>query len=167
MQKPILSDILHCSHLYLILMYTTILRIILWVIPLLLLTGVTHTFADCDGWFQYGCEVTPPYCTDGKCTLSGGVNDVWGVVDDLITDTPLSEYAQTIVIYFLSFISLIAVIYIIYAGFQVLIWAWDEEKMKKAKNIILYVIIGIVLMWLSYSIVYWIIDLVDTTGGTK
>jgi len=36
----------------------------------------------------------------------------------------------------------------------------DEEKMKKTKNIILYVIIGIVIMWLAYAIVNWTIRVV-------
>lgn len=35
--------------------------------------------------------------------------------------------------------------------------AGDEEKSKKAKNIILYVIVGIVIMWLAYAIVNWTI----------
>ncbi len=76
-----------------------------------------------------------------------------------LTNKPLSEYAQDVVLYFLSFISIIAVIYIIYAGFQILIGGGDEEKMKKAKNIILYVIVGIIIMWLAYSIVEWIMKL--------
>lgn len=67
--------------------------------------------------------------------------------------------------YFLSFVSLVAVIYIIYAGFQLMISAGDEEKMKKTKNIILYVVAGILIMWLSYGIVKWIIDLVGV--GSK
>lgn len=65
----------------------------------------------------------------------------------------------------MSFISIIGVLYIIYAGFQVMIGAGDEEKMKKAKNIILYVVIGIIIMWLAYSIVKWAIDLVSPRTG--
>lgn len=64
----------------------------------------------------------------------------------------------------MTFISIIAVLYIIYAGFQILIGAGDEEKMKKAKNIVLYVTLGIILMWLSYSIVKWIfVAIIDQT----
>lgn len=55
------------------------------------------------------------------------------------------------------FVTIIAVIYIIYAGFQIMIWGGEEEKVKNGKNIIKYVIIGIVVMWLAYSIVAWIL----------
>lgn len=125
------------------------------------LVSIPHVFAGCDGWFDFGCEVKPPYCTDGTCNLEKWVKDVGWVTKDLITDRPLSAYAQDIIIYLMTFISIIAVLYIIYAGFQVLIGAGDEEKMKKAKNIVLYVTLGIILMWLSYSIVQWIFDVIN------
>lgn len=64
----------------------------------------------------------------------------------------------------MSFISIIAVIYIIYAGFQLMIGAGDEEKMKKTRQIILYVVLGILIMWLAYPIVRWTIDLVAPSG---
>jgi PKD repeat protein/type IV secretory pathway VirB2 component (pilin) len=76
-----------------------------------------------------------------------------------LTDKALSVFAQDIVRTFLGFISIIAVIYIIYAGFQLMTSGGDEEKTKKAKNIILYIILGIIIMWLSYSIVNWTIRL--------
>ncbi len=76
---------------------------------------------------------------------------------------PISEFIQKIVIYLLGFISIIAVIYIIYAGFQIMIGGWDEEKVKKSKNIILYVFLGMALMWFAYSIVNWAITLLDKT----
>lgn len=65
---------------------------------------------------------------------------------------------------FLSFVSLVAVIYVIYAGFQIMTGAGDEEKNKKGKNIILYVIIGIVVMWLAYAMVNWVVKTVATNG---
>ena len=42
--------------------------------------------------------------------------------------------------------------------------AGDEEKSKKAKNIILYVIVGIVIMWLAYAAVNWIVTTVTRTA---
>jgi hypothetical protein len=65
----------------------------------------------------------------------------------------------------MGFVSLIAVLYIIYAGFQLMIGAGDEEKMKKTRQIILYVILGILIMWLALPIVRWAINLV--TPGTR
>jgi hypothetical protein len=36
----------------------------------------------------------------------------------------------------------------------------DEEKMKKARQMIIYVLIGIVVMWMAYWIVTLILDAV-------
>ncbi len=133
------------------------------IIPMLLVSD--RVFAWCNGWFNFwACEVTVPYCNDGKCTLSQGVDNAWKAVNWLITGKPLSVFVQDIVVYLLWFVTLIAVIYIIYAGFQILIGGGDEEKMKKAKNIILYVIVGIILIWLSYSIVLWVLWLIGIIG---
>lgn len=133
-------------------------------ISILLLSSLSlitdKTYALCSGWFNFGgCEVTPPIvaCKGNDC-LSEWVGIIGRIMTGL-TNKPLSEYAQDVVLYFLSFISIIAVIYIIYAGFQILIGGGDEEKMKKAKNIILYVIVGIIVMWLAYAIVEWIMKL--------
>jgi type IV secretory pathway VirB2 component (pilin) len=64
----------------------------------------------------------------------------------------------------MGFISIVAVIYIIYAGFQLMIGAGDEEKMKKTRQIILYVILGIMIMWLAYPIVKWTTELIKKTA---
>ena len=45
-----------------------------------------------------------------------------------------------------------------------MIGAGDEEKTKKTKNIILYVCIGIVIMWLAYSIVAFVMKTLDKTA---
>ncbi len=57
---------------------------------------------------------------------------------------------------FLGFITLIAVLFVIYAGFQLMTAGGDEEKMKKAKTIIIQVVVGIIIMWLAYSLVNWV-----------
>ncbi len=60
--------------------------------------------------------------------------------------------------YFLSFVSLIAVVYFIYAGFQLMVSGGDEEKAKKTKKIMVYVIAGIILIWSSYYLVAILIN---------
>ena len=40
-----------------------------------------------------------------------------------------------------------------------MIGAGDEEKMKKTRQIIVYVIVGILIMWLAYPIVKWTTNL--------
>lgn len=59
---------------------------------------------------------------------------------------------------FLGFVTLIAVIYCLWAGFQILTAGGDEEKVKTGRKIIIQVIIGIVVMWLAYSVVSWVVS---------
>ncbi len=126
--------------------------------------SVSDTFASCGGsWFSTSCPVSP-YCADGKCSIDEGVKAVEKAVDGQITNKWIAVYAQQIVTYLMTFISIIAVIYIIYAGFQLMIGAGDEEKMKKTRQIILYVVLGILIMWLAYPIVKWTIGIVAPGG---
>lgn len=54
---------------------------------------------------------------------------------------------------FLGFVTVIAVIYVIWAGFQILTAGGDEDKVKKGRTTIIQVVIGIVIMWLAYTLV--------------
>lgn len=100
------------------------------------------------------------YCDDeGECGLSEGIDVIKDGLDDIETDRSLSEYIQDVLIYILTFISIIAVIYIIYAGVMILIGNGDEEKVKKSKQIIIYVALGIVLIWLAWPITRLILNI--------
>lgn len=126
-----------------------------------LLSWHGETFAAWKCWFPLssgscGYE-NPPYCTDGKCTLTGWLDAAKNAVWTTVTQKKFSTFVKDIVTYFLWFVTLVAVIYIIYGGFQLMTGAGDEEKNKKAKNIIVFVAIGIIIMWLAYSIVDFII----------
>ena len=65
----------------------------------------------------------------------------------------LRALVLTIVNFFLLFLGLIAVVIIIYAGFLYVTTAGNQEKVESAKKIIMYVIIGIVIILLSFAIV--------------
>lgn len=104
-----------------------------------------------------------PYCQwsdSDDCTLDKWV-ELTKNVDGLITNVSASEYIQNITAYVLGFMAIIAVVYIIYAGFNILTWSWDEEKMKKSKSIIVYVVIGLFIMFLAYAIVGFIFKVLD------
>jgi Type IV secretion system pilin len=51
-----------------------------------------------------------------------------------------------------SFVALVVVIMIMYAGAQILLSAGDEEKLKKGKQIIIYIAIGIFILVANYLI---------------
>lgn len=63
------------------------------------------------------------------------------------------QLALTIVNFFLTFLGLIAVVMIIYGGFLYVTAAGNQEKIESAKKIIMYAVIGIVVILLSFAIV--------------
>lgn len=123
-----------------------------FVIFLLSISWVSADFwSDLLGWWSPEIR----YCQGDECWLQQGVDLAWWI-NDIETWRTTSQYVQDVIAYLLTFISIAAVIYIIYAGFRILVWNGDEEQLKKSKQTILYVIIGIVLIWLAWSIVSWI-----------
>lgn len=121
---------------------------------------VSVTFAQA-GFFDSFINNGAPeirYCADGEdCWLQQGITIVKEGINGLETTRTASEYIQDIVLYLLSFVTLIAVVYIIYAGFNILTGSGDEEKLKKSKSIIFYVILWIILMWLAWPITRFIL----------
>lgn len=56
-----------------------------------------------------------------------------------------------------AFIALIMVLLVIYAWFLVMTSGWDDEKMKKAKNIMIYIWIWLFILFASYLILSFFI----------
>lgn len=54
--------------------------------------------------------------------------------------------------YINTFLGIICVILIVYAGWLVFISGGEEEKLKKAKNIILYILLGLIILVASHAI---------------
>jgi hypothetical protein len=69
------------------------------------------------------------------------------------TKGTLESSVITIINWGLSFVGLIAVIFLIYGGFTYITSSGDDQATSKAKNIILYSVIGIVVILLSFVIV--------------
>ena len=61
-----------------------------------------------------------------------------------------------------SFLTLIAVIYAIWGWFLILTAAGDEEKVKKGRTVIFHAILGLIVIWLAYSIIVWVVSLLQT-----
>lgn len=76
--------------------------------------------------------------------------------------TSAKGLAMTILNWFLGFLGFIAVAMVIYGGILYVTSAGEEEKTGKAKKILLYAIIGIVIIFLSFAIV----NTVLTGAGT-
>jgi cytochrome bd-type quinol oxidase subunit 2 len=71
--------------------------------------------------------------------------------------------------YFLVFIGIILVMVIVYAGFIIIMSQGDDEKLTEGRKIIVYALIGVVIIFLSYTIVNFIGGVVNadetTTSG--
>ena len=67
--------------------------------------------------------------------------------------TDIRQLILTIVNYVLGFLSVIAVIMIIYGGMLYVTAAGKQESIDKGKKIIMYTIIGIVIIMLSFVVV--------------
>ncbi len=70
----------------------------------------------------------------------------------------IAEIIVNIINWMNGFIWLIVIILIIYAWFMVLTSIWDEEKLKKAKSIIIYIAIWLFILVANYLILTFIIS---------
>lgn len=104
-------------------------------------------------------------CDDpDECGLDVGIELAKEGINDIETDRSFSEYIQDLVQYLLTFVTIIAVIYIIYAGFRLMVDPGDDtEKVKRTKNIIMYVLVGIIIIWLAWPITLWLLNLLGTS----
>lgn len=143
-------------------------RILLVFVTFLLFLGISFSTIDVNADFSDFIKVTIwwssddiPYCNWNDCWLWKWVNAVKDAQLIQWWDTTASGYAVSVVRYILTFLFLISVIVIIYAGFVLLLWLWDEEKSKKAKQIIIYAIIWIVVIFLAWPLTTFIINVLN------
>jgi len=85
-----------------------------------------------------------------------------------VTDntTDFRELVLRIVDNVLKFLGLLAVIMVIYGGITYVTAAGDDEKVGKAKNIILYSVIGIVIVLLSFALINTVVGLGAGSAST-
>jgi len=53
----------------------------------------------------------------------------------------------------IKYVAVIAVIAVMIGGIMMLVSSWDEEKTKKAKNVVIYALIGVLVSVLAWSII--------------
>lgn len=145
-------------------MKTILFLILSFLISFLSLSLPWNLYADWSCAWNWWASCADPgeisYCKDGSCSIEKWSDAVKTATNGLLSDKSLTAFITDTVLYFLWFVTLIGVLYVIYAGFQIMTGGGDEEKIKKARQIIIYVLIGIVVMWLAYSIVMLILDAV-------
>ncbi len=73
-------------------------------------------------------------------------------------NTSLRQYILNVLNFGLTFLGLIAVAFIVYAGFLYVTSAGDDGNMEKAKKIILYAVIGILVILAAFALVNTVIQ---------
>lgn len=76
------------------------------------------------------------------------------------TNNTVDVAAQNLIWTLATFLTIIAVIYALYGWFNILTAGWAEDSVKKWKTILIQALIWLVVIWLSYSIVSWLITLI-------
>ena len=83
-----------------------------------------------------------------------------------VDETDIRETAVNIIKYLIGFLGIIATAIILYGGFIWMTAAGSEDRIKKAKSIIIAGIIGLAVILASYAIVYFVANIVnDAVGG--
>lgn len=81
--------------------------------------------------------------------------------------TSLREYILNVLNFFLSFLGLVCVAATIYAGFLLVSSQGDDSKMEEAKKLITYVVIGIIIILMSFALVNTVIQNAGTGGDDR
>jgi ABC-type multidrug transport system permease subunit len=99
-------------------------------------------------------------CQAADTTTSGGFFETQGgnvaTIKVVRSQNDLGGNIVQLIDYFLGFLGLIAVAFIIYGGVLMVTSGGNEEGVGKAKKIITYAAIGIVIIMLSYTIVTFV-----------
>ena len=56
----------------------------------------------------------------------------------------------------LGFTALAAVAFALYGGYQILTAGWDDDKAKKGKTTLIRAVLGLFVILIAYSMVYWL-----------
>ena len=86
-------------------------------------------------------------------------NNVPDVTGKNIGGSNLKQAIVNIVKYILTFVAIIAVAVIVFAGIRFIISAGEEGEKEKAKKMIIYAVIGLLIIMLAQAIVNFVIGL--------
>lgn len=90
--------------------------------------------------------------TFGVDKISSSLQNGW---DDLLTTT------DNILGYIIGLLYFISVILALWGGFKILTSAWDEDKVKDGKKVILYALLGLIVIFLASQLIKWIISIMS------
>lgn len=121
----------------------------------LVVSGVCASSAFAAGYSDAECQTLmgPTYVSKGGTCVENteGTGNLWNII-------------STILNFILAIVGVIAVFMIIFGGIQYSTSAGDSGKVKKAKDTILYGIIGLVIALLAAAIVNFVLNGIFSSG---
>lgn len=124
--------------------------------------GQTKLTSVCPERDEIDCVTTP---TDGSSgTDEEAPADKYGLEEagSGLSKTPLSGRVSTMIGALVGFVGVIFLVLMIYGGLTWMTAGGNEEKVGKAKKVIVNSTIGLVIVMLSYAITYYIIQTVSS-----
>lgn len=110
------------------------------------------------------------FISDPSWAAALGEEDTIEFVSDITGgEGDLKSLVNTILSYFLGFLGFVCVIMVIYGGILYVVSAGNEENVNKAKKILLYAAVGIIIIMISFALVSTILgagETAPTTTGT-
>lgn len=79
-------------------------------------------------------------------------------------ESSLRELIQTILNYFLGFLGFVATLMVIYGGVLYVTSAGNDESVGKAKKILMYAVLGIIIILISFALINTVLG--AGTGGS-
>ncbi len=81
--------------------------------------------------------------------------------------TSLRDFIQKVLNFALTFLGIIAIVAIIYAGYLYILSGGDESNTDNAKKIVMYVVVGILVVTVSYALVNTVLTQTITGGDDR
>lgn len=83
-------------------------------------------------------------------------NPQGGTAPNVAAQGTLGQNITTVINYFLGLLGLVAVGFLIYSGILMVTAGGNDEQITKARKVIMYAVVGIVIILLSYTIVTFV-----------
>lgn len=110
----------------------------------------------------------PAKAADSICEMSGVSDEVKKASGcDGGSDQEISDSIVTIINAIIAILGLVAVIVIVYGGIQYMTSAGDSSKLKRAKDTILYAVIGLIISVLAFAITNFTINIIKSSGSSS
>ena len=113
--------------------------------------------------FQFADVLAQDLSGGGTGLQIAGTEDVQ--ISGDIDKRPLADVVKAMVNYFIGFLGFIAVVTFVYAGVLWVVSGGNDEQIQKAKKIMTYSALGLIVVILSYSIVTFITSSAGGGGG--